>query len=60
MDKTIVMAIRVKQLDKKQLLWIKQFYGDTSKTILMAIWIKQFYGDMDKTIVMAIKQLLWR
>ena len=35
MDKTILMAI-----------WIKQFYGDTSKTIL--------YGDMDKTIVMAI------
>ena len=31
MDKTIVMAIRV-----------KQFYGDMDKTIVMAIWIKQF------------------
>ena len=43
-------------------IWIKQFYGDMDKTIVMAIWIKQFYGDMDKTIVMAIrvKQLLWR
>ena len=42
MDKTIVMAI-----------WIKQFYGDMDKTIVMAI---------RKTIVMAIwiKQLLWR
>ena len=48
-------------------IWIKQFYGDMDKTIVMAIWIKQFYGDMDKTIgdmefLMAIwiKQLLWR
>ena len=41
------MAIRV---------WIKQFYGDMDKTIVMAIWIKQFYGDM----AIWIKQLLWR
>ena len=42
MDKTILMAI-----------WIKQFYGDMDKTIVMAIK-NNFYGDMDKTIVMAI------
>ena len=34
MDKTIVMAIWIKQL----LLWR---YGDMDKTIVMAIWIKQ-------------------
>ena len=34
-------------------IWIKQFYGDTDKTIVMAIWIKQFNGEW-------IKQLLWR